>query len=431
MSIIVTVVEQKGMRPPAPASSEFHNSFTIGRAADNDFVLDDPDKFASRRHARIIVQGDTYLIEDTSAAGTNVNGNVDLRDGDRFQLETGDVIEIGDCKLQVEIVQNATPYQDVTSPNTIQHSVTEVPSFAPSQQDPSPAAAFDIDDFFGDGGSGGDSVDTGTAGTQMPTQPLDGAYYPPNQAEAGNDFGDIDDIFSEFGSNQPEPAPVPEQQAAPQQPQGDPNARGVIPRNPQTKAALDGNQDTMALRAFLQELGLDPSQLIGQNKVEVMRVAGVVMRTLTEGMMGVLSARDSVKMQFEMDDRTVIGRTRNNPLKFSGSPQEAMAKMLTQEEGYMDPVSSANEAVADAKAHQVAMISGLNSTIDATISIFDPKNLQKEFNVGFAFSKNSKYWDLYVEKFNSIAKSARNETDNVFTNSFKMQYEKQVRKFSR
>lgn len=232
---------------------------------------------------------------------------------------------------------------------------------------------------------------------------------------------EIDDIFSSIGNNA-----QPQAQQAPLEP----NRRDVINRAPQRAPEQDNGQDTIALRAFLKELGVDPSQLIGQNKVEVMRVAGVVMRTLTEGMMGVLSARDSVKSQFDMD-RTQIKQSKNNPLKFSSSPQEAMAKMLTQELGYMDPVSSANEAVDDAKAHQFAMISGLNAAIDSTIAAFDPKVLKREFDVDFSLSKNSKYWDLYVERFKKIAKSAQNDSNNIFTEHFKENYQQQIRKISK
>lgn len=415
MSVSVSLVEFKGMQTPNSQKTDFTASFTIGRAVDNDFVLDDPDKFSSRYHARIILQGDIWLLEDSSAAGTMVNDDITLKNGDRFELQSGDLIEIGDSKLLIEISEDDYFSQDVTSPQTIRQDITEAPRAQTYVPTPPPAqnveSMFDIDDFFGGGSD--TNVDT-----SAPMQPLDGAYYPPQQAQpapAADDFGDIDDIFSSV-TGHPEPTHQP---------------RDVIQRSSQpAHTAVEDSQDTVALRAFLQELGVEPSQLIGQNKVDVMRVAGVVMRTLTEGMMGVLSARDSVKSQFDMD-RTQVKQSKNNPLKFSNSPQEAMAKMLTQEVGYLDPVTSANEAVNDAKAHQVAMISGLNSAIEATIAAFDPKTLENEFKVGFSLSKNAKYWDLYVERFNKIAKSAQNDSSNIFTEQFKDHYQEQIIKISK
>ena len=412
MPVCVSLVEFKGRQTHNSHKMDFNNSFTIGRAVDNDFVLDDPDKFSSRYHARIILQGDVWLLEDSSAAGTHVNDNVTLKNGDRFQLQSGDVVEIGDSKLLIDIGAVEHTQHDVTSPQTIRQDVTESPRTQTQTQVPMPQQTapvesnFDIDDFFGGGND--QSVNT-----SAPMQPLDGAYYPPQQTAPENDFCDIDDIFSSVAG----------------EPEAPPQTRGVIQRGNSSQADNE-SQDTVALRAFLQELGVEPSQLIGQNKVEVMRVAGVVMRTLTEGMMGVLSARDSVKSQFDMD-RTQVKQSKNNPLKFSNSPEEAMAKMLTQEIGYLDPVTSANEAVTDAKAHQVAMISGLNSAIEATIAAFDPKTLEAEFKVGFSLSKNAKYWDLYVDRFNKIAKSAQNDSSNIFTEQFKDHYQKQVLKIAK
>lgn len=428
MSLSVSLIEFKGNQTYNSHKIDFANSFTIGRAVDNDFVLDDPDKFSSRYHARVILQSDTWLLEDSSAAGTLVNDNVALKNGDRFELQTGDVIEIGDSKLLVDVSAVQEFLQDVTSPQTIRQDVTEAPRSQtqfPSQmqQEPEDEGSFDIDDFFGGGGA------RPSANTAAPMQPLGGAYYPPEQNLEDDGFGDIDDIFSSMSGGLEAQAPIHAPTQAPNQPQT--QTRDVIQRAaPAAQSESDHNQDTQALRAFLQELGVEPSQLIGQNKVEVMRVAGVVMRTLTEGMMGVLSARDSVKSQFDMD-RTQVKQSKNNPLKFSSSPQEAMAKMLTQEIGYLDPVTSANEAVTDAKAHQVAMVSGLNSAIEATIAAFDPQVLESEFNVGFSLSKNAKLWDLYVDRFNKIAKSAQNDSSNIFTEQFKDHYQEQVLKITK
>jgi hypothetical protein len=64
---------------------------TIGRAADNDMVLDD--NMVSRHHARLEVQGDTYILTDLgSANGTWVNGR---RISEPVSLQANDSVRFG------------------------------------------------------------------------------------------------------------------------------------------------------------------------------------------------------------------------------------------------------------------------------------------------------------------------------------------------
>lgn len=418
MTLSLTWITYKNERPPFTQSITIQSVGTIGRAKDNDFVLHDPDKFASRYHARIISQNGAYYLEDTSAAGTIVNDNIELQNGHRFELQHGDTLLIGDCVMVAEIQDSSGAYGagDYTSPQTVRQELTQpTRGYESNQQFAAPAPStdsFDIDDFFSQGGEAPQPA-PGPSGVpqSLSSVGMTDSFTPPG-AQQSAPFDDIDEIFSRGMGEVPS--------AQPQQ-----QEREVITRH--RSPDTGNNQDTAALRAFLKELDMDPSQLIGQNKVDVMRVAGIILKTLTEGMMGVLSARDSLKMQLNMD-RTQIKQVKNNPLKFSSSPQEAMARMLTQEQGYMDPVSSAREAVDDAKAHQMAMVSGLNAAIANTISAFDPNILEKEFDVGFSISKDAKHWQLFAEKFEKIAKSAESDSNNIFTNHFRESYEIQIRR---
>lgn len=84
-----------------------HNSLTltacgarIGRAADNDWVLADPERVISARHCLIDFIDGGYCLTDLSTNGVYLNGaetrlepgrRVGLRDGDRFALGTYDI----------------------------------------------------------------------------------------------------------------------------------------------------------------------------------------------------------------------------------------------------------------------------------------------------------------------------------------------------
>lgn len=74
------------------------NRLTVGRAQDNDIVLDDPQ--VSRHHARVMRRGDEIIVEDLgSTNGTLVNGR---RIVDPHVLQPTETIAVGSSVFQVE-----------------------------------------------------------------------------------------------------------------------------------------------------------------------------------------------------------------------------------------------------------------------------------------------------------------------------------------
>ena len=73
---------------------------TLGRAAENDLVLDD-DEFASVKHARIEPRRDGVWLQDLkSTNGTFVNGSKVTRP---LKLSPGDIIRVGETDLRYEL----------------------------------------------------------------------------------------------------------------------------------------------------------------------------------------------------------------------------------------------------------------------------------------------------------------------------------------
>ena len=60
-------------------------------------------RYLSRRHAKIYYESDCYFIEDAgSMNGTYING-VKLAEGLKYKLISGDIINLADCKFEVNI----------------------------------------------------------------------------------------------------------------------------------------------------------------------------------------------------------------------------------------------------------------------------------------------------------------------------------------
>src|ERR1700690_4511256 len=77
---------------------------TIGRATDNEWILPDPERYLSGKHARVDFRAGTYILVDTSSNGTYVNGaQVPLGKYHDYQLKDGDYVRLGEYELLVSI----------------------------------------------------------------------------------------------------------------------------------------------------------------------------------------------------------------------------------------------------------------------------------------------------------------------------------------
>src|SRR5215472_930819 len=84
--------------------------FSLGRGAENDWVLPDPERYLSKRHCVLAYRSGGWQIADLSTNGTFLNGEAepigrgqprDLRDRDRLRL--------GTYEIEVRIAETAAP----------------------------------------------------------------------------------------------------------------------------------------------------------------------------------------------------------------------------------------------------------------------------------------------------------------------------------
>src|SRR6185312_15742949 len=79
---------------------------TIGRSADNDWVLPDPLRYVSAHHARVQFKNGRFVLLDLSTNGVFVNDEtepVSRKNADGYVLRNGDVVRIGDYQVVVAL----------------------------------------------------------------------------------------------------------------------------------------------------------------------------------------------------------------------------------------------------------------------------------------------------------------------------------------
>lgn len=464
-------------------------SLTVGRGASCDLVLPDPDQMLSRNHCVIEDHNGNVVVVDLSSNGTFLNYSKIPLGRTPTPLNNGDVLCIGNYELVVEIRDDLMDVGDLIAAPAAQAPVS--PGNAANAPDPlqlledAGTGGDFLDDLLGEGPKGpaqlnpvdpidellpplGEEEDPffqkasdgreGEGASLANHNPTASDGFAAPAAQSGMIPDDWDDEFLSGigGPEEPEPKPEPPrevpppqevppsgppQEAPPAPPQetppspppqeAPPSAPPEIPPYQETgaqPAPSAGTQD--ALEAFLNgagaEISIDPA-----DQASTMARMGRVMRTLVTGLREILMTRTSIKSEFRIE-QTMISAGGNNPLKFSITPEQAIEAMVRPAtKGYLSPETAAEEALKDIKAHEVAMVTGMEAALKGVLKRLDPKALEGQIETkgglkGLLRGKKAQYWDVYEQLYAEISDQAENDFHELFSREFARAYKQQL-----
>jgi type VI secretion system FHA domain protein len=129
-------------------------------------------------------------------------------------------------------------------------------------------------------------------------------------------------------------------------------------------------------------------------------------------------------------ERTQIGAGGNNPLKFSLSGEHAVEMILRpRAKGYMDGPAAVKDALDDIKAHEVAMVTGMQAAIRDVLARLDPAALDgKVTGGGLMSNRKARLWEEYEKLFATISDQAENDFHSFFAREFARAYQEQMGK---
>lgn len=361
---------------------------SIGRSLENDWILPDPDRYISGRHATIDHKGGMYYLLDTSSNGVYVNEEVEpIGRGNPRRLFDGDRLRMGDFEFRVSIDSGeslAMPLEPEPTvvPDHIEQLVEEV------------------------------SLRTGV-------KLLDEEEITGDDEFQSFLFGDSSDPAP--AKPRPKPAPV---------------ANDAKPKRKKDKVVDVSAEDLFD--SLLDGLGISRAELHpAVSRPDMMLTAGLVLREFVEGIMSLLASRANLKNAFRLDQTTVLPR-HNNPLKFSENPNDLLKQLLVGDEGdYLGAKDAVREGCRDLLNHQNAFLDAMNSAFIEFADRFNPEELQNGFDRAmsggklFSFMNKSKYWDLYRDLYPIITEKGGGRFPQMFGQEFVRAYERQVAEYQR
>ncbi|MGU9809195.1 type VI secretion system-associated FHA domain protein TagH [Pseudomonas sp. LF052] len=437
MSLCLTITSYHKITPgQCPEKSMNQGVMAIGRSSDNDWVLPDPERLVSSQHCVIQYKDGRYYLTDNSTNGVElVNAGIRMRRGNSEPLQDGELIRIGDYEIQARIDFNVQTIDSQPfagdSPNSFEalmgavvNAPAPTPVIAPqfhgaSSMDTLP----DLFDFLAP-----TAVPPPTVADHVPSEQHD--FRPPTPvavpvvekpAVSGSVIPEDWDVFGDT------PAPV----AITPTPVAPPPAPPVIQSPPVVEPALPvaDSQQPDLLQAFLRGAGLDQLRLDKADACAQMESIGRSYRLMVEGLIDVLRARASLKGEFRMQ-QTMIRPAENNPLKFAPNADEALLLLLRHgNQAFMAPDIAVRDSFDDLRAHQLAVMAGVEAAIKHLLARFEPAQLEERMGKPgglssiFNGSRQAQYWQQFTELYSNISREAQEDFQDLFGREFSRAYE--------
>lgn len=487
MSLLLTL--EHGPRTQAVRQTRLdEGELVIGRSADADWQIDDPDMFVSRAHCRITGGPDGYFVTDTSSSGLFINdSDSPLGAGTSVRLQNGMRLRLGDytvcVDLQTPVAQAPAPSQpfaersppasrapvSISRDDFFSAAVEEEPrrprpadlpnpfeqpipgAFERANQRSSPAFddPFSLDPVSTPAPNGAGYGEP--RGAPGPADPFGLDPMPPRKTEPvpGNSVPGKSSEFDDFGFG---PAASPDlrngagstgqrqhiagrpQSANPWDLPGQatdipsPPRAGVAPA-PSPAAAQQAN--TALRTAFLRGMGIEEADFPGRDSVAEMEKFGREYRLMMEGLMQLLRKRAEEKGNARVA-QTVVGASEVNPLKFLPTVDDAIVTIIAERSpGFLAGEAAIADAVRDLAQHHVRAWRGVQSALRRMIDRFDPAAIEEELKSSSAIGtllsggRSAKLWELYQKRHREIAQSAESSFLGEIGADFRDAYEEE------
>jgi type VI secretion system protein len=405
MALRLRIVSEHANRLGDKATKVFGvHGGTIGRGTDNEWILPDPERYLSGKHARIDFRAGTYVLVDTSSNGTYVNGaQVPLGKYHDYLLKDGDYIRFGEYELLVSI--------DKSNDFPPEHSAI----VAYDGQNPSSSVKKSTANDLG--------ADLDLSQLLEPSDQLAvesgvrprNAYGQPVTSERDAPEGEIEGTSGTPWHMMTRPLKV-DTSAMP------------APRAP-NPALYDGDLD-IGLTSFCRGAGIDPHSVTPEARGAALQLAGQLLREAVLGLMDLNQSRNEFRNRFRI--ATPSAEAPESPLSFSRGVDEALVRLLTTLSTRAGSVETIRDNFRELKAQNGASLAAMRAAFEEFLARLDPKELEERFDRAtkrgvFGAQNKGKYWDLYAELFAGLVQRPADGFPHLFVETFAKAYEAKLR----
>ncbi|MCX5508056.1 type VI secretion system-associated FHA domain protein TagH [Pseudomonas soli] len=454
MALCLTITSYHKITPgQCPEKLLENGAISVGRAADNDWVLPDPERLVSSKHCVIQFKDGRYYLTDNSTNGVElVHAGIRLRRGNSEPLMDGEVIRIGDYEIQARIDSGLSiPFAGQPEAHSFEALMANQGATPNAPIAGAPAAFLqgasshdtlpDLFDFLGPSSVAPVSQPDHVPAQQHDFRPPTPVAPPPAPLPAATPGapGVIPDdwnLFDETPAPVLQPAPVLAPAPPPPLPEPLTPSEPVVRPQPVVTAAAPADSDAL-LQAFLRGAGIEHLRIDAVDAAAQMEAIGRSYRLMVEGLIDVLRARSSLKGEFRMQ-QTTIAPVQNNPLKFAPNADEALLLLLREgNQAFMAPDQAVRDSFDDLRAHQLAVMAGIEAALKHLLKRFEPARLEERLAPAaglaklFGGSRQAHCWQQFTELYSQISREAEDDFQDLFGREFSRAYEAHSQRIQR
>jgi type VI secretion system protein ImpI len=382
----------------------------LGRDAHLDWTLPDPSRSISSKHCEIRFRDGGYWLHDVSTNGTFVNGSQYRLDAP-YLLRDGDRLSIGPYIVAVA-VQGQRSVAGVVGSATAAAARVDVWGAVGEAAAPEDRGAYRVQERQA---RPPDFLDF--AASVAPAEPIARASAPPPPG--------LDDWLS----GEPPPATVPPVAPRRAPPSGATSGEAIPAARPPVGAAA-----AEIIARIARAAGIPESAIVGRDPEALADAIGAMIRLTAHNLQQLLSSRAESKTLMRSATRTMIRAIENNPLKFTGSPEEALTIMFgPPTRGYLDARAAIESSFADIKSHEVLTFSAMQAALEALFEDLAPEKMDRALEAdrglsGLVSSRKAKLWDIYVERWRAKTKRSDGRLLDAYMSLFVEAYDRLQKK---
>lgn len=391
----------------------------LGRDQHLDWTLPDPSRHVSGKHCEIRFRDGGYWLHDVSTNGTFVNGG-QFRLNEPHLLRNGDRLSIGPYIIAVEVEGQAGAAAPASQP------VQDGAGFDPWSVGDGAAAPDDRRAYMQQA-KRPDAPDFLDYASGIPAAPFSEPYAPASAPEVAVE----DDWLRGRAAPAPlEPAPPA---PTPRRPPSRPSPADFPPpaEAPPVAPAPVGPD---VLPSIARAAGIDPRAFESRDPAAIAEDIGAVLRLLAHHLAQMLASRSETKGLIRSANRTMIRSHENNPLKFTATPEEALAVMFgPPTRNYLNAQAAVERSFADLKAHQIQTFGAMQAALEALFEDLAPEKIDRSVEAdrglgGLVGSRKAKLWDVFVERWRAKAKRSDGRLSEAFMALFAEFYDRLQKK---
>ena len=374
---------------------------TIGRSADNDWVLPDPLRYVSAHHARVLFRDGSFYLQDVSTNGVYVNDDMEplaKLGSSGHRLANGDLLRMGEYHIVAALEKAGAGENESAAVPTSIHALRTLGPGADRGID----ASLDVEELL------------------VPVIDMD-AVLPVSAYGQEVDSGRVQALArSSTESEEPLAASLARLAEA-------------VGREPKAGSVLALEDVHTGLDAFCRGAGIEPEQLPPEAQGRLLHLAGRLLREALVGFKELERTRAETRNRYRIETPAPEADDPRPSLADSVVEELLVALLVHHEARRLDSVQWLRETLAEAKRHEQATAQATRAAFIEFLDRLDPAELEARFERAARRGKarsadKAQYWELFITFYRNLIEMPADHLPHTFVEAFAAAYREALKK---